>query len=381
MGFLSAITSVVSTVLPHVIDFVRGGTQEVIRNLDGDLAGVDATFNPTDSTRYGLAKSLSSPSFSKLVENNPILKREIERALKFTNDSPLTHVVGGMLDDNDRKGEEVLVVTQGEIERRQVVQAMLEQARIEHLVLEMPLEGLKRCKVVVNASYKCIFCPRVPEVEEKGVNYITPGNHVEIQLIPRKYNNFTQLMNHELVKLETVRLTSQSISGYSSSTFVGYIPYAKNTLKINNQVLRTITKLNESYPIDYTVRYFSPALVEYNGSTGEYNPQSVYFEPNKPIRADYVRNAYNNGEKKMLSFGTFVILKENVGEDVIADKYNIEMTFAVWDYINMGMSLEAAQKQWEDEHPNGDDDDGSGSGSGSGSSPSTGCGRRRRAVN
>ena len=83
----------------------------------------------------------------------------------------------------------------------------------------------------------------------------------------------------------------------------------------------------------------------------------------------------------MLSFGTFVILKENVGEDVIADKYNIEMTFAVWDYINMGMSLEAAQKQWEDEHPNGDDDDGSGSGSGSGSSPSTGCGRRRRAVN
>lgn len=362
MGFLSAITGIVTQVLPHVIDFVRGGTQEVIRNLDGDLAGVDVTLNPTDPNRFGMAKSLQ-------------IQEWIKQQMK------LTHPVGGLLDDNDRKGEEVLVVTQGEIERRQVIQAMLEQARIEHLVLEMPLEGLKRCKVVVNASYKCVFCPRVPEVEEKGVNYITPGNHVEIQLIPRKYNNFTQLMNHELVKLETVRLTSQSISGYSSSTFIGYIPYAKNTLKINNQILRTITKLNESYPIDYTVRYFSPALVEYNGSTGEYNPQSVYFEPNKPIRADYVRNAYNAGEKKMLSFGTFVILKENVGEEIIADKYNIEMTFAVWDYINMGMSLEAAQKQWEEEHPNGDDgDDPSGPGSGSGSSPSTGCGRRRRAA-
>lgn len=360
MGFLSAITSIVSTVLPHAIDFIRGGTQEVIRNLDGDLAGVDVTMNPTVGSRFHLGGL--SFDYNKAHPSGEQLLKKL-----------------GMLDDNDRKGEEVLVVTQGEIERRQVIQAMLEQARIEHLVLEMPLEGLKRCKVVVNASYKCVFCPRVPEVEEKGVNYITPGNHVEIQLIPRKYNNFTQLMNHELVKLETVRLTSQSISGYSSSTFVGYIPYAKNTLKINNQVLRTITKLNESYPIDYTVRYFSPALVEYNGSTGEYNPQSVYFEPNKSIRADYVRNAYNNDEKKMLSFGTFVILKENVGEDVIADKYNIEMTFAVWDYINMGMSLEAAQKQWEDEHPNGDDDDGSGSGSGS--SPSTGCGRRRRAVN
>ena len=363
MGFLSAITGIVSKVLPHAIDFIKYGTKGVIENLDGDLGySVDTTFKPTNPTRF--------------ITGLPFDYNKIQPLLKNL----------GMLDDNDRKGEEVLVVTQGEIERRQVIEAMMEQARIEHLVLEMPLEGLKRCKVVVNASFKCVFCSQLPDVEEKNTSYITPGKHVEIQLIPRSYNNFTQLMNHELVKLETVRLTSQSISGYSSSTFIGYIPYAKNTNKINNQVLRTITKLNESYPIDYTVRYFSPALVEYNGSTGEYNPQSVYFEPNKPIRADYIRNAYNAGEKKMLSFGTFVILKENVGEEVIADKYNIEMTFAVWDYINMGMSLEAAQKQWEDEHPNGDDDDnddpsGSGSGSGSGSSPSTGCGRRRRAAN
>ena len=58
MGFLSAITGVISTVLPHVIDFVRGGTKEVISNLDGDLAGVDVTMNTVDKTRFGLAKSL-----------------------------------------------------------------------------------------------------------------------------------------------------------------------------------------------------------------------------------------------------------------------------------------------------------------------------------
>lgn len=350
MGFLSVLTAISSKVLPHAINFVKYGAKGVIENLDG----VDATLNPVDQTRF--------------VTGLPLGKYY----------HPLMRL--GMLDDNDRKSEEVLVVTHEELERRQVLEAMMEQARTEHLVLEMPLEGLKRCQVIVNASFKCVFCPQLPDVQEKGTNYITPGNHVEIQLIPRSYNNFTQLMNHELVKLETVRLTSQSISGYSSSTFIGYIPYAKNTNKINNQILRTITKLNESYPIDYTVRYFSPALVEYNSLTGEYIPQSVYFEPNKPIRADYIRNAYNANEKKMLSFGTFVILKENVGEDVIADKYNIEMTFAVWDYINMGMSLEAAQKQWEEEHPNGDDGDDP-SGSGSGSSPSTGCGRRRRAAN
>jgi len=355
MGFLSIITSVASKVLPHAIDFFRGGITEMVNNLDGDLAGQDITFNAMNPTKYGMGKSL-----------------EIEEWIK--QQMRLTRPVGGILDDNDRKGEEVLVVTQGEIERRQVLQAMMEQARTEHLVLEMPIEGLKRCQVVVNASYKCIFCPELPTNPEKNATYITPGNHVEIQLIPRPFNNFTQLMNHELVKLESVRLTSQSISGYSSSTFIGYIPFAKNTGKINNQVLRTITKLNESYPIDYTVRYFSPALVEYNSSTGEYIPQSVYFEPNKPIRSDYIKNAYNAGEKKLLSFGTFVILKENVGEEIIADKYNIEMTFAVWDYINMGMSLEAAQKQWEEEHPNGDDDNGS-------SIPSSTSTRRRRGGN
>ena len=282
------------------------------------------------------------------------------------------------MSDNEKKSEEVLVVTQDEISRREFLQAILEQAHIEHLVLEMPLEGLKRCQVIVNANFKCVFCPQEPSVKEKDTTYVTPGNHVEIQLIPRSYNNFTQLMSHELVKLETVQLTSQNISGYSNSTRIGYIPYAKNTKNINNQILKTLTKLNKQYPVEYTVRYFSPALVEYvvpegDPTKAEYVPQSVYFEPNKPIRSDYIRNAYNAGEKKMLSFGTFVILKENVGEEVIAEDYNIEMTFAVWDYLNMGMSLEAAQKQWDEEHK----DDGSGSGS----APSTGCGRRRRVAN
>lgn len=356
MGFLSAITAITSKVLPIAIDFISGGVRNVIGNLDGDLESVDAV--PIDPNRYRLG-GLPAFDYNKA---HPSVEQLLTKL--------------GMLDDNDRKAEEVLVVTHQEVERRRVLEAMMEQARTEHLVLEMPLEGLKRCSVVVNASFKCVFCPELPDVEEKNVNYITPGNHVELQLIPRKYNNFTQLINHELVKLESVRLTSQSISGYSNSTFIGYIPYAKNTNKINNQILRTITKLNESYPIDYTVRYFSPALVEYKESTGEYIPQNVYFEPNKPIRSDYIRNAYNAGERKMLSFGTFIILKENIGKDIIADKYNVEMTFAVWDYINMGMSLEAAQKQWDEEHP--DDDDGSGSGS---SLPSSAISRRRRGGN
>ena len=367
----AAIAGIASRLVRYGANFLIGGIGGVIQGgLDDDLAGVDATFNAQYANKYGMSKSLSSPLFERLMKDP-----NFQRALKFTNSPPLTNVA---LSDNEKRSEEVLVVTQDEISRREFLQAILEQAHIEHLVLEMPLEGLKRCQVIVNANFKCVFCPQEPSVKEKDTTYVTPGNHVEIQLIPRSYNNFTQLMSHELVKLETVQLTSQNISGYSNSTRIGYIPYAKNTKNINNQILKTLTKLNKQYPVEYTVRYFSPALVEYvvpegDPTKAEYVPQSVYFEPNKPIRADYIRNAYNAGEKKMLSFGTFVILKENVGEEVIAEDYNIEMTFAVWDYLNMGMSLEAAQKQWDEEHK----DDGSGSGS----APSTGCGRRRRVAN
>ena len=81
--------------------------------------------------------------------------------------------------------------------------------------------------------------------------------------------------------------------------------------------MKTLTKLNKQYPVEYTVRYFSPALVEYLVSEGdptkaEYVPQSVYFEPNKPIRADYIRNAYNAGEKKMLLNARQILVSELV---------------------------------------------------------------------
>lgn len=52
MGFLSAITGITKVVLPHVIDFVRGGVTETIKGLDGDLAGENITFNTANPTRF-----------------------------------------------------------------------------------------------------------------------------------------------------------------------------------------------------------------------------------------------------------------------------------------------------------------------------------------
>lgn len=346
MGWLSAITKVVTTALPYVTSFVGGGISSVVNGvkngqLDDDLSGV---VGYPDLTKYAKAAGLDSP-----------------------------------LDDNDRKGEECLVVTNEEITRRQAAQAILEQARIEHLVLEMPIDGLKKSEVIVTATYAFQFGPKLAPgtVVPEGITYVQPGDHVSFQLTPRKYNNFTQLTKHELIKFRSCRITSQLTSAYDSSTIVGYIPFVKNTQNINNTILGMLVKrvnLLPAEPLDFTIRYTSPALVEFDSRTGIYTPKTLFLEPNKVVRADYVKSLYNEQDNKntMFSYGTVVVLKENTGEATISCKYKVEMNFEVWDYIDIGMDLEHAQQEWDDEHGfiNGQTNDSTGS------APS----RRRRGV-
>lgn len=353
MGFLSIVTGVAKTILPHAINFIKGGVNGVMSGLDGDLAGMDASV--ADPTRY-------STGLRFLAGANKIL------------DSPL--------DDNDRKGEECLVVTNEEISKRQALEAMVEQARIEHLALEMPVEGLTKSQVIVTGTYNFKFGPKLLDSSngenDEVINYIEPGDHVSFQLTPRRYNNFTQLTKHELVKFRTCRITSQVTSGYDTSTVVGYIPFVKNTKDINNVILGMLTKrinLLPSEQLDFTIRYTSPALVDYNKVTGVYTPQSLYLEPNKVIRADYIKHLYKEegNTQTMFSYGTVIVLKENTGEQTVSCKYKVEMIFDVWDYIDTGMSLEKAQEEWDEEHsivP-----------SGSGSAATVAPARRRRAAN
>lgn len=324
MGFLSAITGIAKKVLPYAGNFLIGGIKGVMEGqLDGDLAGFDGTF----AGRMGM---------------NPALLTTLKNL-----DSPL--------DDNDRKGEECLVVTNEEISKRQAVEAMLEQARIEHLVLEMPTEGLRKSEVIVTATYSFQFGPGESKPNSNPV-YVGNGDHVSFQLTPRKYNNFTQLTKHELIKFRSCRITSQLTSAYDSSTIVGYIPFVKDTSGINNGILGMLTKrvnLQPAEPLDFTIRYVSPALVEYINENGtvSWNPKSMYLEPNKIVRADYIKSLYQGDEKKtMFSYGTIIVLKENTGEATISCKYKVEMVFDTWDYLDIGMDLEHAQQEWDDEH-------------------------------
>ena len=97
----------------------------------------------------------------------------------------------------------------------------------------------------------------------------------------------------------------------------------------------------------------------------------MFLEPNKIIRTE---NLASLAEDEGLSYGTVIIVKQNVGT-IIGMSYTVNMVFDTWDYIINGCRLEDVEDknldgdttdEGEPDHPGDGDGDGDGSGSGNG---------------
>ena len=309
---MSWIIPIIKTVVPKVTKFINDGVQ----GLDGDDELSDTTFR-----NVGLQRTL---------------------------DSPVT--------EDDKKKEECLIVTNEEISRREVIKSMIEQARVEHLVLGMPLDGLTKSQVVVSCEYSFTFGPNATNLDQ---NYIGKDDHVSFQLTPRNYHFFSQLGKHELVKFNNCHITSQLTSAYDASTLVAFIPVVKNTDGISLDILSHITKkakYNQGEPVDYTIRYVSPSLVEYDTETKQFKTLSNYLEPNKVVRVSYIQDIYKENPPKMFSYGTIIVIKQNTSNQTISCNFKIDMTFDVWDYLDNSMSIDEAQRIYQAEIDNNDND-------------------------
>ena len=276
---MSWIIPIIKTVVPKVTKFINDGVQ----GLDGDDELSDTTFR-----NVGLRRTL---------------------------DSPVT--------EDDKKKEECLIVTNEEISRREVIKSMIEQARVEHLVLGMPLDGLTKSQVVVSCEYSFTFGPNATNLDQ---NYIGKDDHVSFQLTPRNYHFFSQLGKHELVKFNNCHITSQLTSAYDASTLVAFIPVVKNTDGISLDILSHITKkakYNQGEPVDYTIRYVSPSLVEYDTETKQFKTLSNYLEPNKVVRVSYIQDIYKENPPKMFSYGTIIVIKQNTSNQTISCNFKI----------------------------------------------------------
>lgn len=329
----------------------------------------------------------------------PVLKVVVPRVTKFINDGVqgldgddelsdyTTTKVGSVVNrldapvtDEDRKKEECLVVTNEELTRRQVAKAVVEQARVEHLVLGMPLDGLTQSQVTVTIEYSFTFGPGESDIK---AGYVGKGDHVSLQLTPRNYHFFSQLGKHELVKFNNCHITSQLTSAYDADTFVAFIPVVKNTNGINLDILSHLTKKAkylQGQPVDYTIRYVAPSLVQYDKASEQFKTLSMYLEPNKAVRVSYVKDIYDQDKTKMFSYGTLIIIKQNTSNQTISSNFKIDMTFDVWDYLDNSMSIDEAQEIYKKEISNNDGNDGDdGNGEEEGYAPASQSFRARRA--
>ena len=279
------------------------------------------------------------------------------------------------------KGEEILVATRADLTKRQIFAAVADQAHIESSAFHMPTLGLKHSQVTISLHLEYTFSPQPTEVNTTvGLPNINFNDHIAMNLMPKNFAFYKNLLQHELIKFNNCTIVSSNTSGFDTTTNVGFFPATKLTTHVSNAVLLQMSKRLELDPEEkmaYTIRYVSPAIVKYaiNEQQQYTKLQSLdmFLEPNKIIRTEYLQGL---AADEALSYGTIVIVKQNVGS-VIGMSYTVNMVFDVWDYIINGCKLEDVEDKnldgdttdpGEPGNPDGGDD-------GNGSRPPTGSSR------
>ena len=300
----------------------------------------------------------------------------------------------GPISDAERKQEEVLMVTPGDITKRNLVADIAKQHEIESLVLAMPCLGLCQSQQVISLHYDFTFSTQKSgKNETTGLFNINYNDHALFHLIPSKFAFYDRLMKHELVKFNRVTIVSYSTSGYDTTTTAGFIPVTTNTGKAKNATILQMCKKLELDPdekMTYTVRYVSPEFIKYTENSSEQitsveltNP---FLEPNKVIKTDYLRKLDEanekvsaNGEKETLSYGSIVMVKQNVGDQIIGMSFTVNMYFDCWDYIVNGCRItDVKDKNLDGDTEDEGEDDAGDALDGSSSKGSSRIGRRTR---
>ena len=349
MGFFGTLVNVFKEVVPVGWDLVRpliDGGVNLLRNMDMESIGVPP-----------------------LAGTNKIASM----------DDPI--------DEKERRQEEVLVVTQEEITRRQLIDFVSNQQRIERLGFQMPVNGLTKSKVVLTLHCEYTYSTLPTDLKIKNVNY---NDHVVVQIIPKTFSFYKNLMRHELFKFSNMRIVSANTSGFDTTTIIGFIPVTTDTEPYTNGLLMQLCKKLEvttGEEVAYNIRYCSPDVISYekreNGSIKNIKSQCMCIEPNKIMKTDYISSLPEGTD---LSYGTVVIVKQNVGS-IVGMSFNINMEFDVWDYIVNGVKLSDVKdkdldgKDDEEEGGDGSEDDGQGGdGDGSGNGSAAPRGRVGRRV-
>lgn len=281
-----------------------------------------------------------------------------KRGVNYFN---MTGTLDDPISERDRNQEEVLVVTHAELTQRELLQFAQEQMKVEEYAFQMPLSGLVKSSVVLSLHVEYTFSNEATNFDIKNVNY---NDHVYIHMMPKKFAFYDYLLQHDLFRFSNMNIKASNTSGLDTSTMIGFLPVTTDTSDCSNGLLMQLCKKLEADAADisYNVRYVSPDVVTYdiNEKKDYVNIKSKYMflEPNKIIKTDNVIDLEKE-ENTNLSYGTIIIVKQNVGQ-IVGMSFNINMEFDVWDYVINGIKL----SEIKDRNLNGvnDEDEGQSNG-------------------
>lgn len=308
--------------------------------------------------------------------------------LRGANGAGVYRPMDDPISEGERKQEEILVVTQAELTKRQLAEFVNEQQRIETFGFQMPVTGLSRSKVTLSLHAEYTYSSQPTDLKIKNVNY---DDHVTIQIMPKDFAFYKNLLKHDLFKFSNFKIVSASTSGFDTTTTIGFIPVTTDTNEYSNGLLMQLCKKLEvktGNEVSYNIRFCSPDVITYekreNGSLKNIKSQYMFLEPNKIIKTDYIANLPEGTD---LSYGSVVIIKQNVGS-IVGMSFNINIEFDVWDYIINGIKLSEVKDKdldGKDDEDDGqgepsEDEGGDGDGDGSTQQPTAPRGRIGRRI-
>lgn len=280
------------------------------------------------------------------------------------------------ISEGERKQEEVLVVTQAEITKRQLLAFAQEQMKVEDYAFQMPVNGLVKSSVVLSFHSEYTFSQEATNLDVKNVNY---NDHVYFHMMPKNFAFYDLLKKHDLFKFRNLYVKSASTSGFDTTTMLGFLPVTSVTNDCTNGLLMQLCKKLETKAdeeVSYNIRYASPDFVTLTknskGEITKIKSKYPFLQANEILKTDNVIDEEED-ENTALSYGTIVIVKQNVGQ-IVGMNFTINMEFDVWDYVVNGIKL----SEIKDKNLNGipDDEESNGSGRPSSSAKPGRIGRR-----
>lgn len=297
-------------------------------------------------------------NFVSSMDEYPPAYGQLKVPLVGANGAGVYHGMDDPISDGERRQEEILVVTQAEITKRQLAEFVNDQQRIERFGFQMPVTGLTRSKVILTLHAEYTYSSQPTDLKIRNINY---DDHVTIHIIPKNFSFYNNLLKHDLFKFSNFKIVSANTSGFDTTTTIGFIPVTTDTNDYTNGLLMQLCKKLEvktGNEVSYNIRYCSPDVITYEkretGSLKNIRSQYMFLEPNKIIKTDYIANFPEGTD---LSYGSVVIIKQNVGS-IVGMSFNINIEFDVWDYIVNGVKLSEVKDK--DLDGKDDEDDGQG---------------------